>query len=291
MPPEVTSRATYRHRAWRRYSYATRRLRERPTFLVLGGQRCGTTFLYECLRSQPGVMGAREKEVHFFDLQYHRGFGWYRSHFPTAAAVRARSASGVSVAVGEASPYYLFHPGVPGRVAACLPDARFIVLVRNPADRAYSHYRHERRLGHEPLEFEQALEAEEHRLAGEEERLLRDPRYASFPHRHHSYFARGCYAAQLRRWLDVFPRERFLVLASETLFADPGTAVRRALDFLGLSGDVGGPPPGSQGSPQAPLPTDVRANLIRRYAEPNAELAQLLAGRASVIPWIASPQR
>jgi sulfotransferase family protein len=263
----------------------------RPTFLVLGGQRCGTTFLYECLRAQPAVMAAREKEVHFFDLEYHRGLTWYQSHFPTAVALRARTASGASVAIGEASPYYLFHPAVPARVASCLPGARFIVLVRNPAERAYSHFRHERKLGHEPLEFEQALEAERERLAGEEVRLLEDQRYVSFAHRHFSYFARGCYAAQLRRWFDLFPRERFLVLASESLFADPEAAVRRVLDFLGLSTDVVTLAHRSRRSPQPPPSAALHAALLQRYVEPNADLARLLDGLAPLTtPWIASTQ-
>lgn len=284
------ARPSYRHRAWRCYSSATRRFRVSPTFLVLGAQRCGTTFLYECLRAQPAVMAAREKEVHFFDLQYHRGLGWYRSHFPTTVAVRARVASATSVAVGEASPYYLFHPGVPGRVAACLPEARFIVLVRNPVERAYSHYRHERGLGHEPLEFEQALEAEQERLAGEEARLVEDERYASFPHRHFSYFARGCYADQLRRWFDRFPRDRFLVLASETLFSQPEATVRRVLDFLGVTtGDVS-LPRRSQRSPRPSPPSAVRAALLHRYAQPNADLARLVDGLAPNIAWIATRQ-
>src|SRR3954463_12953046 len=127
--PDGPDRSSRRHHAWRWYCRATRRLRTEPTFLLLGAQRSGTTFLYESLLAQKAVMGAREKEVHFFDLMYYRGPGWYRSHFPASAAVWSRSAmSGSPVAVGEASPYYLFHPDVPRRVATSLPRARFVVL-------------------------------------------------------------------------------------------------------------------------------------------------------------------
>jgi Sulfotransferase domain len=278
---------TYRHRAWRVYCRATTRFREQPTFLILGAQRCGTTFLYECLRAQRGVMGAREKEVHFFDLEFHRGLGWYRSHFPVSVGVRARAAAGTSpVAVGEASPYYLFHPDVPRRVERCLPEARFIVLVRDPVDRAYSHYRHERALGHEKLTFEEALEAEERRLAGEELRLLSDERYVSFAHRHFSYFARGHYAVQLRRWLDRFPRGRFMVLASETLFSDPLSTVPRVLRFLGAQPtDVRLPkPPPAAGGPA--LPEVTREALSRRYREANADLARLVDSFDPAVGWI-----
>ncbi len=282
---------TYRHRAWRSYCRATTRFREQPTFLVLGAQRCGTTFLYECLRAQPGVMGAREKEVHFFDLDFHRGLGWYRSHFPASAAVRARAALGTTrVAVGEASPYYLFHPDVPRRVERCLPEARFLVLVRDPVDRAYSHYRHERALGHEQLGFEEALDAEERRLAGEELRLLTDERYVSFAHRHFSYFARGRYAVQLGRWFDRFPRDRFMVLASEALFSDPHGTVRRVLRFLGVQPTdvrLPGPPSAATGPP---LPEGTREALSRRYREPNADLAQLVDAFDRAPAWLPSPR-
>jgi hypothetical protein len=233
-------------------------------------------------------MGAREKEVHFFDLNYHLGVGWYRSHFPTVATVRSQTAvSGSSVAVGEASPYYLFHPDVPRRVAKSLPRARFVVVVRNPVERAYSHYCHERALGHEQLTFQEALEAEEGRLAGEELRLTRDELYVSFAHRHFSYFARGCYAAQLKRWLDFFPREQFIVLPSEQLFSDPAATVRRALEFLGVADSSVKPPRRRPGATHAPLPDDIRALLTRRYAEPNADLDELVDGFDPAVAWMA----
>jgi Sulfotransferase domain len=277
---------SYRHRAWRWYCRATTAFRVQPTFLILGAQRCGTTFLYECLRAQPAVMGAREKEVHFFDLEFHRGLGWYRSHFPASAVVRARAAAATSpVAVGEASPYYLFHPDVPRRVERYLPHARFVVLVRDPVDRAYSHYRHERALGHERLAFEEALEAEERRLAGEEQRLLTDERYVSFAHRHFSYFARGRYAVQLRRWFDRFPRDRFMVLASEALFSDPQATVRRVLRFVGAQPtDVRLPtPPRAAAGP--PLPQGTRDALWNRYREQNADLARLVDTFDPAVVW------
>jgi hypothetical protein len=280
---------TRRHRAWRWYCRATQRFRGEPTFLLLGAQRCGTTFLYESLLAQTGVMGARQKEVHFFDLEYQRGPGWYRSHFPASAAVRSRAAvSRSSVAVGEASPYYLFHPDVPRRVATSLPRARFVVMIRNPVARAYSHYCHERALGYEVLTFQEALEAEPRRLAGEELRLTRDEHYVSFAHRHFSYYARGCYAVQLRRWLDFFPREQFIVLPSERLFSDPAATVRRVLEFLGVADSSLRPPRRRPSATHPPLPDDIRALLTRRYAEPNADLAQLVDDFDPAVAWMAS---
>ena len=114
-----------------------------------------------------------------------------------------------------------------------MPGARLIALVRNPVDRALSHYNHEVALGREPLSFEEALAAEEMRLEGEVERLCGDPRYFSREWWSHTYKARGRYAEQLERWLAVFPREQLLILPSEELLAEPERAHAQVLEFLG----------------------------------------------------------
>ena len=103
------------------------------------------------------MRAATGKELQFFSLHFGRGTRWYRAHFPPAAAGRRSF---------EASPYYLFHPSVPARVAATLPQARFVALLRDPVERAYSHYLHTRAYGVEPLGFAEALAAEPGRLAG-----------------------------------------------------------------------------------------------------------------------------
>jgi hypothetical protein len=215
----------------------TSTLRALPDFLIIGGQRCGTTSFYNQITRHPAVARAFRKEVHFFDSAYGQGAGWYRSNFPLRLAQRLTGRRrGMRAITGEASPYYIFHPHAPRRAARLVPQARIIALVRNPVDRAYSHYHHEVRLGAETLPFADALASEARRLAGEEERMLQDESYVSFNHQHFSYLARGRYAEQLARWLTFFPSERVLVLASEDFYADPPSLVGRALEFLGLSG-------------------------------------------------------
>jgi hypothetical protein len=184
--------------------------------------------------------------------------------------------------VGESTPYYLFHPAAPQRARRVLPDAQLIVLLRDPVDRAYSHHNHMVAQGFEPLGFEDALEAEDRRVAGHAERLARDPTATSHEHRHFSYFARGCYAEQLERWFDRYPRERFLVLFSEDLFANPVATTARTQEFLGLDLQ----PPRDVKPVNARtydrLDASVRARLGARYEEPNRRLAELL-GRQ--LPW------
>jgi hypothetical protein len=246
-----------------------------PTFLLIGAQRSGTTSLFHDLCLHPHVVGSTVKEVHFFDHEYARGLDWYRAFFlPGRRSARARR-KGAAVMAGEATPYYLFHPGVPRRVAEAIPDVRLLVILRNPVDRAYSHYRKSVAQRVEQLSFEGALAAEERRLGGVERRLV-EPGHRSFQHRHHSYVARGLYAEQLERWFALFPRERFLVLRAEDFFSRPDDTYSTVLDFLGVAPfdpsqfRAGNPPA------YAPMPAEVREALEKRFAEPNERLAGLL---------------
>jgi hypothetical protein len=224
----------------RAYGTATSQARPVPDFLIIGAKRGGTTSMFNALLEHPQVpplfpRPQKIKGVHYFDTRYHRGMAWYRSHFPTAASRRRwERASGARTVVGEASPYYLFHPLAAERAARDLPEARIIVLLRNPVDRAFSHYRERVRHGVETLPFEAALDREPDRLRGEEERLARGDRGAGFAHEHLSYVAQGRYARSLDRWLAGYPRERVLVLRSEDFYGDPLAAYRRVEGFLGL---------------------------------------------------------
>jgi sulfotransferase family protein len=258
--------------AFRTYGLATARLRPLPDFLILGAQKAGTTALYAYLRWHPQITGPSFKEVSFFDRHYAHGERWYRAHLPIRR-------SGL---VGEASPSYLFHPLAPERVGRMVPPAKLIALLRNPVDRAFSHYQHEVALGREELSFEDALAREDERMEGELERMLGDPTYFSYPWWNYTYAARGRYTEQLERWLAAFPRDQLLVLFTEELAADTAGTYRQVLDFLGVDDrgldsypriferEYGGMDPGT------------RSRLEAEFAEPNERLAALL-GRE--LPW------
>ncbi len=113
-----------------------------PSFLICGGQRCGTTSLYRALAAHPvGLKAVLHKGVHYFDIGYDRGMGWYRGHFPLQrSADRVSERYGVPAQTFESSPYYMYHPQAAARIAVDLPDARLIVLVRDPVERAYSQH-------------------------------------------------------------------------------------------------------------------------------------------------------
>ncbi|WP_242454127.1 sulfotransferase family protein [Bailinhaonella thermotolerans] len=216
-----------------RITYRTRVL---PGFLIVGAQRCGTTSLYRALSSHPAILKpVLHKGVHFFDVAYHRGLPWYQAHFPLAlSARRAGRAHGVCPIAFESSPYYLFHPLAPERIARDLPGVKLIALVRDPVERAYSAHAHELARGFETEPFERAIELEEDRLRGEVARMHEDPRYVSHAHRHHAYRGRGRYAEQLDRLAALVGRDRIHVIDSGDLFADPEPVYDRVLEFLGL---------------------------------------------------------
>ena len=216
-------------RLWR---LATAPVRTLPDFLIIGAQKCGTTFLYQLLVQHPRVKSAFLKEVHYFDLNFGKGNNWYRSNFP----LQMRNTR--TYITGEASPYYLFHPHAAKRASMVVPDAKLIILLRNPVDRAYSHYQHQvKRVtgeARETLTFEEAIEAEERILPAEVSKMLQDEYYKSSSHRTRSYLSRGRYMDQLLIWSSFFPRRRMLVLKSEDLFDDTTNALERVLDFLAI---------------------------------------------------------
>lgn len=274
--------------AIRGYGTATATWRPMPDFLVLGTKRGGSTSAWRYLIQHPQVMPMvakweNWKSPHYFYWHYDKGEEWYRGHFPTVGARHALARKlGKRVITGESSPYYLFDPRVPARVSRDLPEARFIVLLRDPVKRAYSHY-WERVDNHvEPLTFAQALAAEEARTAGELEKMATDPYYYSRAHDWYTYRERGIYAPQLARWFEAVGRERVMVMISEDMYRDEQAAMGDMARFLGI--DPAPIPDTTQHNyrPYEPMDAEVKAELTEFYAPHNAALAELL-GRT--LPW------
>jgi len=277
--------------ALRRYGEVTSGLRGEPGFVIIGAKRGGTTSLYNYLLEHPSVAPLfpgrqRIKGAHYFDSEYARGPRWYRSHFPLEVGGRQISRPRASpVITGEASPYYLFHPLAAQRLARDVPGARLIVVLRDPVERAYSHYKERARHGAEPLSFEQALAAEPARLRGEAERIAAEPGYRSAEHEDHSYLAQGRYLDMLPRWFALFGREQFHIVASEDFYADPDRVVNDAWSFLGLAAGQLRSRTRHNYHPAPDFPPETRQRLQRGFAAHNRDLEHLL-GRA--LPWPAS---
>lgn len=251
----------------------------RPSFLVIGAMRCGTTSLYRYLCEHPRIVTATRKEVHFFDHNHASGMEWYMAHFASRFDHHPGKAAAWRLVTGEASPSYMLNPVAAGRAAAQLPGARIIAILRNPVDRAISHYHHGLRRKYEPLTFEEALDLEPERIRGEREKLLRGEIQRSEPLQHYSYCTRGHYMEQLETWLEHFPRERLHLVLSEEFYADPNRELRRAEAFLGLEPGPDVPPEERQKFNQfdyADMAPATRARLVDYFRPHNARLAGFL---------------
>ena len=219
---------------------ATAPLRVLPDFLIIGAQKCGTSSLYYYLTQHPCVTPAQafidsRKETRFFTRHFSRGTTWYRRHFPLAVHKHFfETLQRHRLLTGEATPSYAYYPHALRRIAETVPEAKLILLLRDPVERAFSHYKHAKRLGKEELSFEEAISAEGERLRGEEEKLLEDDTYNSFPYMYQSYLRRGHYAEQVERVFSYVPKSHLLVLDSADFFDDPQETYNTVLSFLGL---------------------------------------------------------
>lgn len=264
-----------------RYGTATASRRVLPDLVVAGAQRCGTTSLTEALHRLPVVERPRlGKGSHYFSYNHHRGWDWFQGQFPTkrqAAAVEA--AHGRPLFVFDACPYYLFHPFAIERLAEELPGAKVLVMLRDPVRRAESHYHHSVAHGHETLSFQEALDAEPGRLAGEVDKMAADPTYWSLHHEHHSYVSKGQYAGQIRRLWDAIDRESTMIVQAEAFYRDPTSQLGAITDWLGLPPVTLAERDDRNSHDYEPMTAEIRARLEAAFAESNAELYELLGQR------------
>lgn len=266
--------------AGRRIAYiAFRGLRELPTYFIVGAKRAGTTSLNEYVVDHPDALrGLVEKGSRFFDVNYERGPAWFnRTLIPRWQIDRLEQRTGVRPIYGESSPYYCFHPDSPSRIAQHVPNARLIFLLREPALRAWSHYRYEVARGFETLPFVEAVEAEAGRLG------QRDATSREFSLRHHSYVARGQYASQLARLRQHFDPEQVLVIQSETLFGQPKDTMSRVFAHLGLRQYEGAAYKPFKENTRAGIPDEAARILDGRFDDSNAQLRETVG---TTITWL-----
>ncbi len=191
-------------------------------FLVGGAQKGGTTTLDDYLRHHPEIGMATIKEVHFFDneLQFEKNepdYSEYHRHFQKNPAKS-------QIKYGEATPIYMYWNEAPSRIHQYNPAMKWIILLRNPIERAHSHWNMERIHGTDELDFLVALLNEPSRCQAAQ----------PLQHRNFSYIDRGRYAGQLKRIYSLFPRSQILVRKSEDLFESPNRLIQETCDFLGV---------------------------------------------------------
>lgn len=221
---ELSGARLQARRARRAAMRATSRFRPLPGLLVIGAPKCGTTSLFDYLVQHPDVQGSNRKELYFFDQYYTRGERWYRGQFP----LRREGALAV-----EATPNYLSDPRVPARANEMVPDARLVVVLRDPVERLVSHWAHRHRTGREPRSLDELVAAQIGDPPDVAEQV--DQTAASFlPFLRQHMFQQSYYAHHLRNWWHHFDRDRTLVLFSDDLFAHPAATTVQVQRFAGL---------------------------------------------------------
>jgi len=190
--------------------------------MIIGAAKAGTTSLHHYLSQHPQIYLPKEKELQFFtdDTLYQRGTDYYiASYFKNARKYPAR---------GESTPFYFHRPEtVIPRLEETFDGVKlkFILILRHPVFRAWSHYQHMVRLGLETHDFKQAL-------------FLEDSRLYENPLSWFSYYSDGLYCKLLMQWFDAFPRERFLILTQDELAAEPHQTLRRIFLFLDVDPSI-----------------------------------------------------
>jgi Sulfotransferase domain len=192
----------------------------RVGFLIAGVQKAGTSSLYRLLHQHPNIGLSSAKEVKFFDndiiVDWSKPtYNWYHSYFPRKPG---------KTILGEATPNYIYWPSALERIKVYNPDVKLIFLFRDPIDRAYSAWCHQKGKGREPLTFADAIRSGRARITGERDSASR----------YFSYVEKGFYAQQLSRALELFPKANILTLESQELNLDPSLLMERIGPFLGL---------------------------------------------------------
>jgi len=198
-----------------------------PNFLCIGAPKSGTTSLYDVLKQHQDVFLPSFKEPHFFDSDesWNKGSKWYMSSYYAKANHHS---------VGDFTPTYLSHELSPSRILEVLGDKiKFVVILRNPIDRAYSHYLHTKRDQYEDFSFLKALEKEEQRTNYYKKKkdYIGMIRFA--------YQEQGMYAKQLARYFKLFDREQFYITTFDDFVSKQEHVIKEICDFLGLQEQEG----------------------------------------------------
>ena len=197
-----------------------------PNFMCIGAAKSGTTTLYDILSQHPDIFTPSFKEPHFFDIpiNYKKGIDWYKKEYFNSTK---------HPLIGEFTPSYFFEKKSPERIFNNLgKEMKFIVILRHPVDRAYSHYLHSVRDAHEELSFLEALNNEDNRT----KRFLDDGNYLAYLRT--SYYQQSLYGEMIERYLQYFSINNFCFIHFEKEFVlKREETIKKVLKFLNVTYD------------------------------------------------------
>lgn len=241
-------------------------MKKLPSYIIIGDIRCGTTSFYNMLIQHPKIVPASCKELYFFnhfgkDDRWNQGIKWYLNHLGDCQEGQI---------TGEATPEYLWaYKKVPQRINQVCPNVKFIVLLRNPVNRIYSHFHL----------YKRSMEVT-HRIPVTNSfyKMMED----TFDNKNNAianigrlHLKRGEYAHQLKEWFKIFPREQFLIIKSEDMFKAPNKEVNKAFKFLGIEEHNIEPIHIAKGK-RPEMKKEWKDKLKKYFTQPNHELYELL---------------
>ena len=239
-----------------------------PSFIIIGPMKTATSALYKYINQHPQVLPCIEKEVHFFsnNNKYPHGKDWYIAHFPLIP-------EGENFITGEASPGYIVN-NVQKRVFDMFPQIKPIALIRDPVDRAFSHYQHNVKHGFERRSFKDAINSELEVL-----KSVENPAEAAKKWRwgrHPGYLLIGFYYYFLKQWLDIFPKEQFLIVNNQDLLINPSATMKQVFKFLGLPEHLEAEYPKYYAGSYRPIEQEMRETLSNVFRPHNQKLEEYL---------------
>ena len=220
------------------YCVLTSPIRTLPTFIIIGASRSGTSSLYFYLSEHPYIKPSLRKELHYFDRNFKvKSLNWYRAFFPIRCyKYFMKHIYKRDFATFEATPFYLLHPHAAKRIFSTIPNVKLIILLRNPVDRAYSHYYRIRnkldKKGLGRISFEEIVKRSKEKLKRGEFVLWKDEDFKEFYR--YSNLIRGIYIDQIKKWCKYFPKEQMLIIKSEDLFKNTSNTLKTVYHFLNL---------------------------------------------------------
>jgi len=253
------------------YRHSTARIRTVANCAIVGAQKSGSSSLYYYLQQHPQVKPTFGKEIHYFTGSivenmdtYAKGRVWYQAHFPFSKTLKEDD-----ICV-DATPLYLFNPLAAGRIHQCNPNFKIIILLRDPVERAISHYYHSKKMGQENLPIETALIKESERLKN----AIANKNYKDPAYRTHSYQARGLYWQQIQQYLQHFNKEQLLIINSDDFFNETSQTLKNVFEFLAIDENynIHDLTAKNTGDKQSNVSAEVYQQLSEYYRIPNQAL-------------------
>ena len=261
----------------KRHVYAaTSPLRVLPECAVIGTGKGGTTALHYYLGQHPCIGSSAYDELGFFNENYHLGINWYKSLFPTVFYKKKMESKNKQCLFFDVTSTYMEEELTAKNVYEVNPNQKIIVILRNPVDRAYSHYHVNVKEKSEKRSFEDAVFEEMNRIKSERIIQNKNKNLRVFTPNNIHYLKKGFYALQLKSWFKIFPREQILVLSTEEFQEDQNIIYKKIFDFLNIPNMKIKSTEKMEKGNYIPMKHDTQNLLLDYFRQYNYELFELI---------------